>query len=93
MWTTIHFVTAGPSRTRYPHPPPPQSHPTYTSTPILFSIGRTQQVEEAARKANAHAFVSSFPEGYDTQVGDKGVQLSGGQKQRIAIARAILKAS
>ncbi|CAN0167555.1 unnamed protein product, partial [Laminaria digitata] len=51
----------------------------------------TQQIEDAARKANAHDFVSSFPEGYDTQVGDKGVQLSGGQKQRIAIARAILK--
>ncbi len=49
------------------------------------------EVEAAARAANAHEFVSSFPEGYKTKVGERGVQLSGGQKQRIAIARAVLK--
>jgi ABC-type multidrug transport system fused ATPase/permease subunit len=49
------------------------------------------EVEEAARRANAHDFIAGFPDGYRTVVGDRGVQLSGGQRQRVAIARAILR--
>jgi ATP-binding cassette subfamily B protein len=47
-------------------------------------------IEKAAREAQAHEFVTSFAEGYDTEVGERGVTLSGGQRQRIAIARAFL---
>jgi ATP-binding cassette subfamily B protein len=49
------------------------------------------EVIEAARQANAHDFISSFPDGYRTRVGERGIQLSGGQRQRVAIARAILR--
>uniref|UniRef100_A0A0E0CJU0 MDR-like ABC transporter n=1 Tax=Oryza meridionalis TaxID=40149 RepID=A0A0E0CJU0_9ORYZ len=72
--------------------------------PVLFNgtiraniaYGKQDQVSEeeivaVAEAANAHRFISSLPHGYDTSVGERGVQLSGGQKQRIAIARAILK--
>ncbi|GAA4446817.1 ABC transporter transmembrane domain-containing protein [Ravibacter arvi] len=50
-----------------------------------------EEVHEAARKANALQFIQSFPEKFDTIVGERGIKLSGGQRQRIAIARAILK--
>jgi ABC transporter fused permease/ATP-binding protein len=74
-----------------------------TQEPLLFATsvadniryGREsasdEEVEAAARAANAHDFILRFPEGYRTPVGERGVQLSGGQKQRVAIARAVLK--
>ena len=50
-----------------------------------------EDIRAAAASANAHEFITRFPEGYDTVVGERGIKLSGGQRQRIAIARAILK--
>jgi len=50
-----------------------------------------EAIIRAAEQAHAHRFISDFPEGYDTVVGDRGIRLSGGQRQRVAIARAILK--
>ncbi len=60
---------------------------------IAFGVeGATpEQVQEAARIANAHAFIMASEKGYDTNIGDRGGKLSGGQRQRISIARAILK--
>ena len=50
-----------------------------------------EEVYEAARRANIHEYIMSLPEGYDTQIGERGVKLSGGQKQRLSIARVFLK--
>ena len=71
--------------------------------PVLFSasiaenirFGRedatTDDIIQAAKNSNAHDFITKMPDGYDTQVGQRGAQLSGGQKQRIAIARALVR--
>ncbi len=60
-----------------------------------ITIGRPgasmAEVEEAARAADAHAFITAMPQGYDTILGERGIKLSGGQRQRLAIARAIIK--
>ena len=60
---------------------------------IAFGVDNATlaEVEEAAKIANAHEFIMATPDGYDTNVGDRGGKLSGGQRQRISIARAILK--
>jgi len=79
---------------------------TVSQEPVLFSTTiseniaygsedpssvTTEEIFEAARKANALNFVNNFPDGFDTLVGERGLMLSGGQRQRIAIARAVLK--
>ncbi len=73
-----------------------QQEPVLFATTIAENIryGRPdatdEEIREAAKAANAHDFIEGFPEGYATEVGERGVRLSGGQKQRVAIARAIL---
>jgi ATP-binding cassette subfamily B protein len=71
--------------------------------PLLFSASiaenvayarpeaRSREIEQAARAANAHEFISRLPDGYDTQVGERGLRLSGGERQRISLARAFLR--
>lgn len=74
-----------------------QQEPALFATSIYENIlygkeGASEaEVIQAAELANAHSFLSALPDGYSTQVGERGVQLSGGQKQRVAIARAVLK--
>ncbi|MCO5550177.1 hypothetical protein L7F22_003659 [Adiantum nelumboides] len=74
-----------------------QQEPALFATTIYDNIlygreaAKSAEVEEAAKAANAHSFITALPEGYATKVGERGVQLSGGQKQRVAIARAVLK--
>ena len=62
--------------------------------PTTFAFGKPEatqeEVEEAAKKAQAHEFILSFPEGYQTVIGQRGVTLSGGQRQRLALARAFV---
>ncbi|MFN2112422.1 MAG: ABC transporter ATP-binding protein [Anaerolineales bacterium] len=67
--------------------------PTTIAENIAYGkVGASQQeIEEAARAANAHDFITGLPQGYQTQVGEWGSRLSGGEKQRISLARAILK--
>ncbi|XP_060869944.1 ATP-dependent translocase ABCB1-like isoform X2 [Metopolophium dirhodum] len=76
-----------------------------TQEPVLFDCSIRENISygvscsdvpfdaivEAAKKANAHNFIMSLPQGYDTIAGDRGTQLSGGQKQRVAIARALVR--
>ena len=76
--------------------------PSSTTIPFLFSASvaeniayaradaSQEEIEQAARRAQAHEFISRLPDGYDTRVGERGLTLSGGQRQRLAIARAFL---
>jgi ABC-type multidrug transport system fused ATPase/permease subunit len=60
---------------------------------ILFGNPKAleEEIQNAAKIANAHEFITQLPNGYDTLIGERGVKLSGGQRQRLSIARAVLK--
>jgi subfamily B ATP-binding cassette protein MsbA len=67
-------------------------HDTIASNILYGNRNATMEmVQDAARAANAHTFITQLPQGYETLAGDRGVRMSGGQRQRIAIARALLK--
>ncbi|MCF6323975.1 MAG: ABC transporter ATP-binding protein/permease [Gammaproteobacteria bacterium] len=72
-------------------------NPVLFNTSIADNIGygrlnaSKEQIKSAARQANADSFISTFPDGYKTQVGERGSKLSGGQQQRISLARALIK--
>ena len=74
----------------------PQDTVLFNDT-IRYNIGygrdgaSQEQIEQAARDAQIHDFIASLPQGYDTQVGERGLKLSGGEKQRVGIARTLLK--
>lgn len=74
-----------------------QQEPVLFNGSIFKNIGmgwdraKQSDIIEAAKAANCHDFISAFPDGYNTEVGERGTQISGGQKQRIAIARALVK--
>jgi ABC-type multidrug transport system fused ATPase/permease subunit len=59
-----------------------------------IAVGRPgasrEEIIQAAQRANAHAFIEQMPQGYDSEIGERGVRLSGGQRQRLAIARALI---
>jgi subfamily B ATP-binding cassette protein MsbA len=66
-------------------------HDTVRNNIVFGKQATEEEIIQAAKVANAHDFISSMPQGYDTLIGDRGVKLSGGQRQRLTIARAVLR--